>query len=82
MKSFPVEESEIDLLKEVLEMIRDKQDKISPNLRYSKKKKVKTTMARVKKAIFIIKTENIADTNTLMRAAANEVTKCVNCTSK
>ena len=57
----------------MLELIRDKQDKISANLPYSDIRKVKTAMAKVNKAISMIKTENITDQNTLKRAAADEV---------
>ena len=39
-------------------------------------------MTKVSKDIFIIKIENIADTNILMRAAANAVAKYVNCKSE
>ena len=44
--------------------------------------KVKTTMAKVSKAIFIIKTENTVDANTLMRVAAKIISKYVDCKSK
>ena len=43
---------------------------------------MKTTMAKVSKAIFIIKTENTVDANTLMRVAAKIVSNYVDCKSK
>lgn len=39
-------------------------------------------MAKVSKAIFIIKTENTVDANTLMRVAEKIVSKYVDCKSK
>ena len=43
---------------------------------------MKTTMAKVSKAIFIIKTENTVDANTLMRVAEKIISKYVDCKSK
>ena len=43
---------------------------------------MKTTMAKVSKAIFIIKTENTVDANTLMRVAAMIISKYVDWKSK
>ena len=74
------EESEMDLLNEVLEMIRE-----HTNLRCGKRKKVKmaTTMSsRLEIFKYENITENITGANTLMRAAANKAAKCVNCKSK
>ena len=74
-----LEESEIGLLKEVLEIMIDKQDKnASVNLPYSDRKKVKTAMAKVKNVKSMLKTEYITGTNILMRAAADAVAECMN----
>ena len=56
-------------------MIRNKQKKIPPNLRYIKRKKSEMGTAKVNKVISIINTDNIIDKDTLMRAAANKVAK-------
>ena len=61
------------LLKDVLNNIENNPDKIPPNLRYSERKKVKAAASKINKIISIITTENITETNTLLKAAANTV---------
>ena len=55
----------------MLNNITNNPDKIPPNLRYIERKKAKEATNRINKVISIITTENITETNTLIRAAAN-----------
>ena len=61
----------------MLNNITNNPDKIPPNLRYIERKKVKEATNRINKVISIITTENITETNTLIRAAANCVADMV-----
>ena len=70
-------DNEKELLKDVLNNITNNPDKIPPNLRYIERKKVKEATNRINKVISIITTENITETNTLIRAAANCVADMV-----
>ena len=57
--------------------IRNNPDKIPPNLRYVERKKVRVATNKINKVISVITTENITETNTLIRAAANCVADMV-----
>ena len=57
--------------------IRNNPDKNPPNLRYIERKKVKVATNKINKVISIITTENITETNTLIKAAANCVVDMV-----
>ena len=65
------EDEEKELLKDVINNIRNNPDKNPPNLRYIERKKVKVATNKISKVISIIRTENITETNTLIKAAAN-----------
>ena len=57
--------------------IRNNPDKNPPSLRYIERKKVKVATNKINKVIYIITTENITETNTLIKAAANCVADMV-----
>ena len=71
------EDEEKELLKDVINNIRNNPDKNSPNLRYIERKKVKVATNKINKVISINRTENITETNTLIKAAANCVADMV-----
>ena len=70
-------DEEKELLKDVINNIRNNPDKIPPNLRYIERKKVRVARNKINKVISLITTDNITETNTLIRAAANCVADMV-----
>ena len=71
------DEEEKELLRKVLNEIRQNSEKIPPNLRYNERKKVKAATMKVNKVIAIIRTESITETNIVLRAAGNIVAEMV-----
>ena len=67
------DEEEKELLRKVLNEIRQNPEKIPPNLRCNDRKKVKAATIKVKKVIALIRTESITETNIVLRAAGNVV---------
>ena len=65
------DEEEKELLRKVLNEIRQNPEKIPPNLRYNDRKKVKAAAMKVKKVIALIRTESITESNIALRAASN-----------
>ena len=65
------------LLRKVLNEIRQNPEKILPNLRYNDRKKVKAVTMKVNKVIALIRTESITETNIVLRAAGNVVAEMV-----
>ena len=71
------DEEEKELLRKVLNEIRQNSETIPPNLRYNERKKVKAATMKVNKVIAIIRTESITETNIVLRAAGNIVAEMV-----
>ena len=71
------DEEEKELLRKVLNEVRQNPEKISPNLRYNDRKKVKAAKMKVNKVIALIRTESITETNIVLRAAGNVVAEMV-----
>ena len=71
------DEEEKELLRKVLNEIRQNPEKILPNLRYNDRKKVKATTMKVNNVIALIRTESITETNIVLRAAGNVVAEMV-----
>ena len=69
-------EEEKELLRKVLNEIRQNPEKI-PNLRYNNRKKVKAATMKVSKVIALIRTESITEANIVLRAAGNVVADMV-----
>ena len=68
---------EKELLRKVLNEIRQNPEKILQNLRYNDRKKVKAATMKVKKVIALIRTESITETNIVLWAAGNVVAEMV-----
>ena len=72
------DEEEKELLRKVLNEIRQNSKKIAPNLRYNDRNKViAATMKVINKVIALIRTESIMETNIVLRAAGNVVAEMV-----
>ena len=71
------DEEEKELLRKVLNEIRQNPENILPNLIYNDKKKVKADTMKVNKVIALIRTESIMVTNIVLRAASNVVAEMV-----
>ena len=71
------DDEEKELLRKVLNEIRQNPGKIPPNLRYNDRKKVKAATMKVNKVIALITTESITKTNLVLRAASNVVAEMV-----
>ena len=71
------DEEEKELLRKVLNEIRQNPEKIPPNLRYNDRKKVKAATMKVNKVIALIRTESITETNIVLRVAGNVVAEMV-----
>ena len=65
------DEEEKELLRKTLNEIRQNPEKIPPNLRYNDRMKVRAVTMKVNKAIDLIRTESITETNIVLRAAGN-----------
>ena len=59
------------LLIRVVKEIRYDPERIPSNLRYIDRKKVKAATVKINKIIFLIKTETVTETNSILRAAGN-----------
>ena len=70
-------EEENELLLRVVKEIRYDPERISPNLRYIDRKKVRVATVKINKIVSLIKTETITETNSVLRAAGNIVAKMV-----
>ena len=71
------DEEKKELLRKVLNEIRQNSEKILPNLKYNDRKKVKVATMKVNKVIALIRTESITETNVVLRAACNVVAEMV-----
>ena len=71
------DEEEKELLRKVLNEIRQNPEKIPSNLRYNDRKKVKAATMKVNKVIALIRIESITETNIVLRAAGNVVAEMV-----
>ena len=71
------DEEEKELLRKVLNEIRQNPEMIPPNLRCNDRKKVKAATMEVNKVIALIRTESITETNIVLRAAGNVVAEMV-----
>ena len=71
------DEEEKELLRKVLNEIRQNPEKIPPNLTYNDRKKVKAATRKVNKVIALIRTESITETNIVLPAAGNVVDEMV-----
>ena len=71
------DEEEKELLKKVLNEIKQNPAKLPQNLRYYDRKKVKAATMKVSKVIALIRTESITETNIVLRAAGNVVAEMV-----
>ena len=70
-------EEETELLMRVVKEIRYAAGRIPPNLKYIDRKKVKAATVKIIKIEYLIKTERIAETNSVLRAAGNIVAEMV-----
>ena len=66
-------EEEKELLMRVAKEIRYYPDRIPPKLRYIDRKKVRAATVKISNVVSLIKTETIAETNSVLRAAGNIV---------
>ena len=71
------DEEEKELLRKVLNEIRQNPEKIPPNLRYNDRKKVRAATMKVNKVIALIRTESITERNIVLRAVGNVVAEMV-----
>ena len=71
------DEEEKELLRKVLNEIRQNPEKILPNLRYNDRKKVKAATMKANKVIALIRTESITETNIVSRTAGNVLAEMV-----
>ena len=71
------DEEEKELLRKVLNEIRQNPEKILPNLRYNDRKKIKAATVKVNMVVAFIRTESITETNIVLRAAGNVVAEMV-----
>ena len=70
-------EAEKELLMRVVKEIRYDPERIPPNLKYIVGKKVRKTTVKINKIVSHIKTENITEINSVLRAADNVVAEMV-----
>ena len=71
LNEFDDEQKEI--VAEMFGYIRENPHKIPPNLRYMDRKKVKSETEKVNSVLCVFETENITETNIVIKAAANVV---------
>ena len=64
-------EEEKELLMRLVKEIRYHPERISPNLKYIDRKKVRAATVKINKIVSLIKTETITETNSVLRAAGN-----------
>ena len=75
-------EEEKELLKGEVKEIKYDLERISPNLRYIDRKKVRAATVKISKFVSLIKTETITETNSVLRAVGNIVAEMVDYKNK
>ena len=75
MKRYNEEEKE--LLMRVVKEFRYDPERIPPNLRYIDRRKVRAATMKINKNLFLVKTETITETSSVLRAAGNIVAEMV-----
>ena len=64
-------DEEKELLMRVVKEIRHDPERISPNLKYIDRKKVRAATVKINKIVSLIKTETITETNSVLRAVGS-----------
>ena len=64
-------DEEKELLMRVAKEIRHDPERISPNLKYIDRKKVRAATVKINKIVSLIKTETITETNSVLRAVGS-----------
>ena len=75
-------EEEKELLKGEVKEIKYDLERISPNLRYIDRKKVRAATVKISKFVSLIKTETITETNSVLHAVGNIIAEMVDYKNK